>query len=178
MSNDRPASLTDLLHDAAADLRDAWSRTDAARDLEPLPAGTYIAHVHGIKLFRAKTGTPGAKIRFDVLEGEHAGRRLFFDCWLTPAALPCSKRDLAKLGITELDQLESGALPPGRIRCKVRVAQHRADDGRTFDRVRAFDVIGIDDPPADPSLDPAFGPDDVPSDAPPQQDCQDDDVPF
>jgi hypothetical protein len=90
------------------------------------------------------------KIRFDVCEGEHAGRALFHDCWLTPAALPQTKRDCLKLGLDSLDKLESAAVPPGRIRCKVRVALRRDDDGTERNRVTRFDVVRVDEPEHDP----------------------------
>jgi len=73
--------------------------------------------------------------------------------WLTPAALPMSKRDLGKLGVTSIEQLEQ-PLPAG-IRCTVKLALRRSDDGGEYNRVRSFDVIGID---ADPTADPDFAP--------------------
>ncbi|MGB1885124.1 MAG: hypothetical protein ACPHUF_14565, partial [Gammaproteobacteria bacterium] len=39
------------------------------------------------------------KLTFRVLEGEHEGRQFWHDVWLTAAALPMAKHDLAKLGI-------------------------------------------------------------------------------
>ena len=50
--------------------------------------------------------TPGYKLTFKVVDGEHAGRQFWHDCWLTAAALPQTKRDLAKIGVTSLEQLE------------------------------------------------------------------------
>ena len=85
------------------------------------------------------------KIRFDVCEGEHSGRALFHDCWLTPRALPMARRDLHKLGLDSLDKLETASVPPGRIRCRVRVALRRGDDGQEYNFVRHFDVIGVDE---------------------------------
>ena len=32
--------------------------------------------------------TPGYKIEFEILDGDYRGRKLWHDCWLTPAALP------------------------------------------------------------------------------------------
>lgn len=147
--------LTDILRGNLEALRDQWNSTKTATDFLPLPAGTYECHVRDIRLFNATTGTPGVKIRFDVCEGEYVGRALFHDCWLTPAALPQTKRDLLKLGIDSFDTLESATVPPGRIRCKVRVALRRNDDGVEHNRVVRFDVIGIDEPERDP-----FAPDD------------------
>lgn len=148
--------LTDILDGKTGTLRDAWANTEAAGDFVPLPSGTYECHVHAVELFNARTGTPGAKIRFDVCEGEHAGRVLFRDCWLTPAALPQTKRDLGKLGLDSLEKLEAADVPPGRIRCKVRVALRADDGGEQRNKVRGFDVLGIDEPTRD-----AFAPPDA-----------------
>ena len=65
-----------------------------------------------------------------------------------------AKRDLAKLGVTALEQLER-PLPPG-IRCKVKLALRRDDDGTEYNRVKHFEVVGIDPPELD-----AFAPIDV-----------------
>lgn len=106
-------------------------------------------------MFTGRTnGTPGYKLTFKVLEGDHAGRQFWHDIWLTPAALPMAKRDLGKLAVTDLEQLER-PLPPG-IRCAVKLALRRDDDGSEYNRVRRFDVLGIDEPERD-----AFAPDDA-----------------
>ena len=70
-----------------------------------------------------------------------------------------AKRDLAKLGVTALEQL-NGRLPPG-IRCRVKVTLRKDDDGNEYNRVKRFEVVGIDEPPND-----AFAPTDTPE--PPQ----------
>jgi len=129
-------------------LAQAFDKTQAATDLVPLPAGEYIAHVVEGTFVVAKTGTRGYKLTFQVLEGEHTGRRVWQDLWLTPAAMPMTKRDLAKLGVTSLGQLDQ-PLPRG-IRCRVQLALRRDDGGREHNRVRSFEVIGIDRPERDP----------------------------
>lgn len=134
--------LSDILNGGGDALKKAWDTTAAADDFNPLPAGTYIARLVSGELTTAKTGTPGYKLTFRVLEGEYAGRQLWCDIWLTPAALPMAKRDLAKLGITTLDQLET-PVPPG-MRCSVKVTLRKDDDGTERNRVKAFDVIGVD----------------------------------
>jgi hypothetical protein len=107
-------------------------------------------------LFTSKTkGTAGYKLAFRVLEGDHQGRQFWHDVWLTPAALPMAKRDLTKLGVTALEQLER-PLPPG-IRCRVKLALRRDDDGAEYNRVKTFAVEGIDPPEVDP-----FAPKDSP----------------
>ena len=59
-----------------------------------------------------------------------------------------AKRDLAKLGVTALEQLER-PLPPG-IRCRVKLTLRNDDDGSEYNRVKTFEVVGIDPPEVDP----------------------------
>ncbi len=152
-------SLSDILREGDRDgLASAWDTTEAASDFAPLPAGEYVARIVSGELFTSKTNaTPGYKLSFRVLEGEHAGRQFWHDVWLTPAALPMAKRDLGKLGVTSIDMLER-PLPAG-IRCAVKLVLRRDDDGAEYNRVRAFAVVGIDEPKRD-----EFAPDD-PADA-------------
>ncbi|MBI3861140.1 MAG: hypothetical protein HY290_04510 [Planctomycetia bacterium] len=143
-------SLSDVLRAGDREsLATAWKNTQAAAEYAPLPAGEYVCHVVRGDLYCSKTNlTPGYKVTFKVLEGPHAGRLLWHDIWLTPAALPMAKRDLSKLGITELAQLEK-PMPRG-IRSKVRVAVRSAEDGSSFNHIQRFEVIAIDTPEVDP----------------------------
>lgn len=146
--------LTDILHGGERErIAAAFNETDAATDFEPLPPNTYDAHLIGLDLFNSRGGTPGVKMTFRVVEGDYTGRQFWNDLWLTEAALPMTKRDLAKLGITTMDQIESEL--PQWIRCRCKVALRRDDDGNEYNRVRKFDVIGIDKPERD-----AFAPPD------------------
>jgi hypothetical protein len=146
--------LTDILRNGDREsLRKSWDQTRAAADFTPLPSGEYVAHVIAGDLFTSKGNTPGFKITFQVIEGEHANRRFWHDVWLTPAALPMAKRDLGKLGISDLDQLNQ-PMPRG-IRCKVKLALRREDGGTEHNRVVRFAVLGFDPPTADPFAPPA-----------------------
>jgi hypothetical protein len=137
--------LTDILRGSDRDeLARAWDQTEAAADLAPLPRGQYVATVVSGELFTSRNGTPGYKLAFRVAEGDHAGRRFWHDFWLTKAALPMTKRDLTKLGVTAVEQLER-PLPPG-IRCRVRLSLQRDDDGSERNRVQSFEVVRIDPP--------------------------------
>ncbi|MCH8829677.1 MAG: hypothetical protein IID45_08885 [Planctomycetes bacterium] len=141
--------LSDILHDSGSDdFRDQWENTAAAGEFGPLPAGEYVARIVSGELFNAeKKDTPGYKLKFSVLEGEYVDRLFWHDLWLTPAALPMTKRDLLKIGIESPDQLEQ-PVPPG-IRCPVKLALRRDDDGNESNRVVRFDVIGVDEPEPD-----------------------------
>ena len=124
------------------------------------PAGEYVARIIGGELVTSRSkGTPGYKLTFTVLDGDHVDRQFWHDIWLTPAALPMAKRDLAKLGVSSLGQLEQ-PLPLG-IRCSVKLALRRDDDGSEYNRVRRFEVLGIDKPDRD-----AFAPGDAKPDTP------------
>ena len=140
--------LSDILNGSGGDFNDRWNTTEAAGDFGAVPRGEYLCHVSKGELESSRTNrTPGYKIEFTILEGEFKGRRLWLDCWLTPAALAQSKRDLAKLGITSPEMMER-PLPRG-IRCKVTVLVRKGDDGIERNRVRSFEVVGIDAPVVD-----------------------------
>jgi len=129
----------------------------AADDFGALPSGTYTCRLTSGELRKARTGTPEYVLTFKVLDGEHKGRQVWHSLYLTRAALPMAKRDLAKLAVTSLEQLEQ-PIPKG-IRCKVRVVLRRDDDETERNRVRSFEVLGVDPPEVDPfapeSTDPA-----------------------
>ncbi len=152
-SNTPRKRLTDILNGGTDSLRSQWAATEAAGDFKPLPGGTYTARIISGELSKAKTGTPGYKLAFRVLDGAHTGRQFWHDIWLTPAALPMAKRDLAKIGVQTLDQLE-GPIPPG-IRCAVKLTLRKEDDGTEHNKVKSFTVLGID---TDPTADPDFAP--------------------
>ena len=144
--------LSDILNAGSGgdDIRDLWDTTDAAGEMGPLPAGEYTADIVAGELETSRTNsTPGYKMTFSVVEPvEFAGRRFWHDCWLTPAALPQSKRDLAKIGVQSLDQLERPL--PARMRCKVKLALRKDDNGDERNRLRGFEVVGIVEPQRDP----------------------------
>jgi hypothetical protein len=141
--------LSEILPKADRDrLAEAWDSTDAADDLGPLPPGEYRCRIIDGRVFTAKTGTPGYKITFEIIDGEHAHRRAWFDIWLSPAAMGIAKRELFKVGITRLDQLEQ-PIPSGML-ATIRVVLHRDDDGTERSRVKVFKVTGVEQPEPEP----------------------------
>ena len=149
--------LTDILTSGGGDdLRDLWNKTEAAAEIGPLPAGEYVARIVAGELETSRTNaTPGYKLTFEVREGAFAGRRFWHDCWLTPAALPATKRDLAKIGVSSLEQLEQPL--PRWIRCRCKLALRRDDDGTERNRLKSFEVVGLDKPDSDPFSPDAAG---------------------
>jgi hypothetical protein len=160
--NTQRKKLMDILHAGDRErLSKAWAESKAADEFGILPAGEYVARIIDGTGTNARTGTAGYKLTFRVLEGEYTGRLLWHDLWLTEAALPMAKRDLGKLGVTSLEQLDN-PLPQG-IRCNVRLAVRRDDDGNPSNRVRSFEVVGIDEPERDPFAPSANGTDGGPA---------------
>ncbi len=142
--------LQDILRNGEADrLRESWESTEAAGELTALPKGEYVAHIVAGTLENGKSrGTPGYKLTFRVCEGEYAGRYFWHDLWLTEPALPMTKRDLAKIGVTSLDQLEQ-PLPQG-IRCRCKLASRRGENNCSeSNKLRTFTVVGVDSPESD-----------------------------
>jgi hypothetical protein len=143
------ASLASLFGQGAgvASLQSTFDSAETAADSVPLPKGVYECELERGELFQSRQGTPGYKMAFRVLDGEFKGRCVFNDSWLTPKAMPFSKRDLAKIGLTSVAQLEAPS-PRGFV-CSVSVVIHRDDDGTEHNRVRNFDVIRREEPVVD-----------------------------
>ena len=88
------------------------------------------------------------KITFEVIDGDHARRRIWSNHWFTDDAMEFTKRALGRLGITRMEQLDQP--PPSGIVCDVRVALREDDDGTKRNRVVTFDVVGIETPRSNP----------------------------
>ncbi|QDV63793.1 DUF669 domain-containing protein [Crateriforma conspicua] len=134
-------------------IKSAWDTTAAAADNDVLPKGEYVADIVAGEAIESRTkGTPGYRLTFEVAEGEHTGGRFWHECWFTEAAMSRTKRDLSKLGVTDLEQLERPL--PAVFRCNVKLAIRRDDDGNEGNRVRRFEVVEVITPEPD-----AFAPD-------------------
>jgi hypothetical protein len=125
-------------------LRSLFKSTTAAAEFAPLPKGEYTFRILAGELFTSKGLTPGFKLTLEVTEGDLAGRRAWYDLWLTKAALPMAKRDLAKIGVSDLEQLEQ-PLPPG-ILIKGKLAVRKDDNGNESNRLISFECVGIEKP--------------------------------
>ncbi len=134
-----------------------FDTTTPAESPEPVPAGEYPARAVDARLGENRRGTPVYSMRIEITDGEHAGRRLMWRAYLSPAALPHSKRDLARLGLDSFAQLESGAVPGGLL--MARVALRKDDSGAVFNEVRTLDPAAHKaTPPAPPPACPAAQP--------------------
>jgi hypothetical protein len=151
-SSDKRPRLREIVRGNAADFQRTWNETEASSGFDPLPPGLYRCLITDGRLFTSKANaTPGFKVEFQVIGGPHAGRKVWLDVWLSNKALSMAKGELAKLGITNPDQLEH-PLPPG-LTADVTVVRRTDDNGETFNRVKTFKVIAADVPADDYSPD-------------------------
>jgi hypothetical protein len=125
-------------------LLNLWNETEAAQEYVPLAAGKYQCRLLSGQLGKTPKGTPFYRLLFEVIGGAHDGERVAYRVWLTPNAIPYAKRDLKRLNITEIKQLEQ-PVPQGLL-CEVTVALRTADDGSEFNRVKMFAVVGNEAP--------------------------------
>lgn len=123
-------------------LQNVFDDTDAAPEYEPIPAGEYEAGLVSGAFMESKQGTPGYTITFEIRDGGQAGRRLTDTLWLTPAAIPFTKRDLSKIGITSFEQMKRPV--PAGIVCRLRVALRRDDDGTEYNKVRSWEPVRLE----------------------------------
>ncbi len=137
---------------------DGWNEVQAADDYgTPIPAGKYVCIWRKGELTTSKKGTPSYKLTLEVETGDHAGRKVWFDIWLTPASRTIAKRDLEKLGITNpREQLKQPI--PKWLRLQVQVGRQADDSGTERNSVLAFKVLERIQPEADP-----FAPTDEPA---------------
>src|SRR5262245_44582908 len=136
-------SLSDILRNGSSvqALEGLYKEIQAAPEFGPVPRGQYSCRIVNGELFNAKTtGTPGYKVSLEITDGQYAGRRLFHSFWLTQPALPGVKRDLPKLGMTELKELEGP--PPVGILVNCKVSLRTNDQGQQFNQVDGFAAAG------------------------------------
>ncbi len=143
-------SLSDIVSGGSGDdINNLWNSTEAADEFRPLPAGKYVCRlIDGTLTNSGQNRTPGYKMTFQVIDGEHTGRKLWHTIWLTPDAMSMAKRDLARLGFTSPQQLEQPV--PRWLRCRVTVVLRCDDDGTERNSVRMFELIEFDQPVPDP----------------------------
>lgn len=104
--------------------REAESQTT-----ELVPEGTYQVRVASATATRAKTGSPGLRVEFVILESREKGCLISQDFWLVGGALPRTKGALEKLGFSGLspNQVASfrnfSELPSVRVRVAYREFQ-------------------------------------------------------
>jgi hypothetical protein len=148
--------LTDIVREGKSSwlTKTDWSKEERAQDFgKPIPRGTYSARIVSGELAVAKKGPPFFNLTFEIADGPHKGRKLWYPIWLTDAARSQALRDFDRLGISGPDQLENGL--PAVFLTTISVVIRKNDDDSEKNEIRTFTVTGIEKPEADP-----FRPDD------------------
>jgi hypothetical protein len=170
--SDKRRTVEDILSGSGGGINDIWDTVaPAGDDFDPLPPGVYRCIVTDGRVAESSTAKASYKVEFTIVEGPHASRKVWHDCWLTRDALHLAKRDLAKLRIFRPEQLKQP--PPTGIVADVRVALSTRDDGSVLNRVAAFKVVADAPPPG--TFDPDEGEGGTPDEGAAQED---DEVPF
>ncbi|MEO2090691.1 MAG: DUF669 domain-containing protein [Gemmataceae bacterium] len=138
------------------EIKQMFDTTAAADDFTPLPKGSYVCTAERGELTKSRSGTDGFQVEFRVVEGEFRNRRLWRTWYLTPDAMPFTKRDLLKLGIDTQAKL-SRPLPAGRMVFKLTVAVRKDDDGTERNEVKKLDFLRVQEPEVDPFAPPPEG---------------------
>jgi hypothetical protein len=137
---------------------DAYDAAEPAPEFAPIPPGVYMGRVLRGECTTTKTGADAYRLRFEVTEGEHAGKTVVRTWTFSPRALPYTKRDLASLGLTTSAKLLSPFPEPGReYSVRLVVALQRNDDGREFNDVKRIELVRVDESPVAAFLLPGQG---------------------
>ncbi len=131
------------------DVQERFDNAEAAPTFPDLvPKGEYVAHWKAIKVSQNRNGKPRAVLTFEIVEGEFAGKRAWCDLYLTEAATPRSKRELAKLGISTYEDMTAPV--PQWLRCLLRIVVETDDDEAQRNKITDFTVIAFEDAQPDP----------------------------
>ena len=129
---------------------DGFDTAEAAPEFTPLPPGIYKAHVvRGEYCSTKSRGEDAYRIRFEVTEGEHAGKTVMRTWTFGAKALTYTKRDLAPFGLATSAQLLSPFPPVGKeYHVRLVVALQRGNDGIDRNDVKNITVLRVVDSPA------------------------------
>ena len=89
-----------------------FSRIDDVQDFQPLPDDDYLCRLSEIEEASTTQGDEMWKLRFEVLQGEYKGRRIFDNLVFSEAAMKRVKLICSRLGLDVSGELD---LTPGMI---------------------------------------------------------------
>jgi hypothetical protein len=128
---------------------ESFDAAEAAPAFTPLPPGVYAARVLRGEYTTTKAGADAYRLRFEITEGEHAGKTVLRTWTFGLKALPYTKRDLSAFGLTTSAQLLSPFPEAGRdYLVRLVVALQRGDDGIDRNDVKRIDVVRVTESPA------------------------------
>jgi hypothetical protein len=110
-----------------------------------VPLGTYTATLIDSRIVQAiRKGTAGVTLYWTVQENGWS-RRVWKTLWLSPAALPRSKAELGRLGVSSLEDLDRDPpVKPGAV-CRLVIADVRHIEGGVERSVVRWEVLAVAD---------------------------------
>lgn len=137
---------------------DAFDAAEAAPEFTPIPPGIYSARVLRGEYTTTKAGADAYRIRFEITEGEHAGKTVIRTWTFGPKAVTYTKRDLAPFGLGTSAKLLSPFPEAGReYFVRLVVALQRGDDGIERNDIKRIDLLRVSESPAAPFMLPGQG---------------------
>jgi len=139
-NNERTLRLGVLIPDRDGQFEQEWNSTEPEAPPEPVAPGVYRAWAKSGKIHKARTGTVGYRVTFEITEpGPEKGREVPFIAWITSEAAARSRHYLKMLNKTTYQDLDTD-LARG-ILAKIRVTARETSSGRIFNEVEDFEVI-------------------------------------
>jgi len=83
-----------------------FSKVDDVQDFTPLPEAKYLCRLSEIEEATTQYGDELWKLRFEVIEGEHAGRYIFDNMVFSQAAMKRVKLICSRLGLDVTGELD------------------------------------------------------------------------
>jgi hypothetical protein len=138
-------NLSDAFSGGFAD----FDNTEAAPEFTPVPPGVYVARVQSGEATQTRAGADAYRMRFEIVEGQHAGRTLLRMWTFSEKAKKYTKRDLGLFGITSMAQLLSPFPEAGReYVVRLVVALQRGNDGIERNDIKSITVVCVTNSPA------------------------------
>lgn len=129
-------------------LESLWNSSQPAPDDEPVPRGNYLTKIVEGKRGQANNGTKFYQTKHIIQDGDRTGQAVFQKYWLTNNAMPRTRRELAKHGITSFEQLDSPL--PAELVCETRIVIEESDDGYRSNKIVRLKVVRVEEKRADP----------------------------
>lgn len=139
---------------------------EAGGSFDTLPEAEYNVEIVEAEYASASTGKPMIKVTFKVMDGPHAGRKLWNNFVMTtdnPNALRFFITHMKNLGVTDQWFASASALPPEQalrqlapqlVGCRAQVTvKHREFEGTTRENIKAVKryngpIVSATGPPA------------------------------
>jgi hypothetical protein len=115
--------------------------SDGLFESADLPPGTYTGTLIASRIVRSlRTKNVGVMLLWEIPRQVRA-KRVWRTLWLSPAALPRTKRELARLGVRTLADLDNDPpVRPGAL-CRLVIAGKTSSDGCYESRIVSWEVL-------------------------------------